>query len=547
MIIRNVKNLINNLAKKFKSSTSKHASKYKYIIITCSGVVALTITVLIIPTSSSSIKDITASKAYEVNAASTQSSSVDRYSSSVPAQRSDKLSRGATSSLDPMKGDIIKLGVKDSTVIVIQKKLMDLDYIESDEPSEEYREALKLAVQLFQRKNELKITGEVDALTYKLLISADAKKYTVSIGATGTDVEQLQTRLYELGYLPKVSSYFGTDTEAAVKEFQKKSGLYDDGNVGKNTREILYSAEAIPLSYYLGDENDEIMQYQQKLYQLGYLTTKSDGKYGNDTVVAVKRFQENNGLIADGYMGPATTELLMSDKVTENAIAIGANGEDVTKVQTLLKKLGYLKGVTGYFGSDTHDAILDFQKSNGLSADGKVGFQTIDKLLTSSSKKQTTNSVGSNSGKSSSGKSSSSKISSVGSHDSESNSVSTASPSVELFISVAKTKLGARYVFGAQGPSTFDCSGFVYWALNHAGVRQSYMTSATWHRNTRFQKITGMSNIRRGDVISYEGHVGIALGNNQMIDASSSEGQIRITSITGSYWTKNFVCAYRIF
>jgi len=41
------------------------------------------------------------------------------------------------------------------------------------------------------------------------------------------------------------------------------------------------------------------------------LTTKPDGKYGNDTVIAVKRFQENNGLIADGYMGLATTELLM--------------------------------------------------------------------------------------------------------------------------------------------------------------------------------------------------------------------------------------------
>ena len=63
-------------------------------------------------------------------------------------------------------------------------------------------------------------------------------------------------------------------------------------------------------------------RYNLSLYQLPYcisvvrdsihyLTTKPDGKYGNDTVIAVKRFQENNGLIADGYMGLATTELLM--------------------------------------------------------------------------------------------------------------------------------------------------------------------------------------------------------------------------------------------
>jgi cell wall-associated NlpC family hydrolase len=59
-----------------------------------------------------------------------------------------------------------------------------------------------------------------------------------------------------------------------------------------------------------------------------------------------------------------------------------------------------------------------------------------------------------------------------------------------------------------------------------------------------------MSDLKAGDVISFKGHVGIYLGGGKMIDASSSQGQVRITSSniqSSSYWTRNFVCGFRIF
>lgn len=533
MNIKKVKNLAVHLKQKIKKYRTDFPSKFRLIIISCTGAVVLTITVIVVSTTSFLPADKPAITA-DVKLAAPSQSTVSKYSASA-----EKVSRGVTP-LDPLKGDIIKLGTKDRIVTDIQKRLMELDYLEIDEPTEEYGEPLQFAIQLFQRKNELPITGEVDEKTYELLISQDAKEYTVSIGAEGTDVEQLQDRLYELGYIPKVTGYFGTDTDAAVKEFQKRNGLYDDGNVGQQTREALYSSNAVPLSFYLGDENSEILQYKQRLFELGYLTAKPNGKYDNDTVLAVKRFQVNNGLIEDGYIGPATKELLMSADATENALDIGDSGDDVTKVQTYLKKLGYLKGVTGYFGSDTHNAVVNFQTRNHLGQDGKVGSQTISKLLSPDAKRWTGGS-GSNSG----GGSSSGNGSSSGGNDSDGGSYS--GPSVERLISVAKSKLGSRYVYGAKGPTTFDCSGFVYWVLKNSGVRQSYMTSGGWAGNGRYKRISSMSSIRRGDIISYRGHVGIALGGNQMIDASSSQGKVRITSITSSYWTRNFICAYRIF
>lgn len=566
MNIKKIKSFTESFIQKMQKLITKHPLKLKHIVISCSGAAVLTITILYAATSSpllnGSASNInTAANTISQNSTegslytaqdtvqdASQSENATSYSNNTNNSSYSTTSRGVKSSLDPSKGDIVKLGDKDIIVTAIQKKLMELYYIELDEPTEEYSETIKGAVEKFQIKNKLESTGEVDSNTYELLFSDKAKEYTVFIGAEGIDVEHIQARLYELGYLSKVTKYFGTETEAAVKEFQKRNGLYDDGNVGAQTRETLYSPEAVPLSFYLGDENDEILKYQEKLYQLGYLTTKPDGKYGNDTVAAVKNLQESNGLIADGYIGPATKELLTSGNVTENALKIGDSGDDVSNIQKYLKKLGYLNNVTGYFGSDTHDAVLNFQKSNSLSSDGKAGPQTISKLLSLDAKRWNgTKGSSSSSNNNSGGSSSSGNSNSGSSSNNQDYPDNSGSPSVSALISIAKSKLGARYVYGAKGPSSFDCSGFVYWVLNKSGVRQSYMTSYGWSKNTKYKKITGMSSIKKGDIIVFNGHVGIALGGNQMIDASSGSGKVRITNITSSYWTRNFKCAYRIF
>ncbi len=551
---RDFKNLHKNFQIKIKNYKDKYPKKFKYFMISASGALVLTIAVVISTSLPSTKPSPSGAVDQAVNTASVYAAAdsflADEAGSSTNEAASSKaldsgsttskISRGEKGPLDPLKGDIVSLGVNNVIVTVIQQRLAELYYLEYDEPTEEYSESIEAAVKVFQRKHELEISGVMDAETYRLLMSDEAKEYTVYIGTEGTDVEQLQTRLYELGYINKITSYFGTDTEAAVKEFQKRNGLFDDGNVGKNTREKLYSSDAIPLSFYLGDENDEIRKYQQKLYELGYLTTKPDSKYGNDTVLAVKHFQDNNGIIADGYMGPATKELLMSGKAEAYCIKTGDRGDDVENIQTYLKKLKYLKTVTGYFGSDTHDAVINFQKRNGLSADGKVGSQTISKLLSGTAKTWNGSTSGGGSGSNSGGGTS-------GGNSSDSDSGYSSGSMVNKIISIAKSKLGARYVYGAKGPNTFDCSGYVYWVLNKAGIKQSYMTSYSWQSTSRYQKITNMKNIKRGDIISYRGHVGIALGNGQMIDASSTQGKVRITSINSSYWIKNFKGAYRIY
>jgi peptidoglycan hydrolase-like protein with peptidoglycan-binding domain len=428
-------------------------------------------------------------------------------------------------------------GMTGERVKVIQQRLMELGYMDYDEPTEYFGPMTKAAVELFQRRSGLTIDGYVGEETYDRLMREDALPYMVTVGDSGTDVEELQKRLVELDYMDKATGYFGDETAAAVEEFQSRNNLDVDGMIGTLTREAIYSEDAIPHSISYGEKSDAVLGYQERLYTLGYLTTEPDGTFGKDTVAAVKLFQELNGLIADGHIGPMTREILMSSDAQANALTIGMSGDTVKSVQKKLKELGYLSSADGYFGSGTEAAVRAFQKNNDLSVDGKVGRKTTAKLLSDDAVKASSDQPAATPG---------------------GGTTSTPSPSysdgasADKFVQVALSKLGSPYRTGAKGPSAFDCSGFVYWCLNQAGVRQGYMTSKTWRSVTKYQKITDIDDCKKGDVLVFKmsstrGHVGIVIDGTYMVDASSGQGEVVRREYKTAYWRDVFYCAYRIF
>lgn len=429
----------------------------------------------------------------------------------------------------------LKKGMDSDEVMALQQRLMDLGYMERDMPTSHFGSVTEYSLELFQRKHGLQIDGIYGEGTKALLFSDDAKKYTVSIGISGTDVQEIQLRLKSLDYLKKVTDYFGDETEAAVKEFQSRNGLEADGCVGAQTREVLFSNDAKAFFYSIGTSGEEILKLQKRLFELGYLTTEPDGTFGKDTENAIKRFQAKSGFIDDGYAGPETRGLLFSSAAEKNALGMGDSGSDVLNVQQRLIALKYLKDkADGYYGSNTEGAVKAFQKRNGLTSDGKVGAKTLSVLLSDDAKKASSSSAGSSSG------------GSGGSGGSSDNGGSSRDKSVDGLIKVAKSKLGAKYVRGAKGPNSFDCSGFVYWCLNQIGVKQGYMTSGGWASTKKYPIVEKMSDIKAGDIISFKGHVGIALGGGKMIDAAPSDGGVRIGNLSHSYWKENFIRAYRV-
>lgn len=430
-------------------------------------------------------------------------------------------------------------GMTGERVKAIQERLMELGYMDYDEPTEYFGPITEQAVEVFQRRHGLGITGAVDDVTYGRLMRGDALPYMVTVGDEGIDVEELQKRLVELDYMDKATGYFGDETKAAVENFQNRNHLDVDGMIGMDTREALYSEEVIPHFLSYGEKGEDVLKYQKRLFSLGYLTTEPDGTFGKDTVAAVKLFQDLNGLIADGHIGPTTRETLMSSGAQANALTIGMSGDTVKSMQKKLKALGYLSSADGYYGSGTEAAVRAFQKNNGLSVDGKVGRKTMAQLLSDNAVKASPNQPAATPG----GGSGSGSPSSPG---------NTGGATADRFVEIALSKLGRPYRTGAKGPDSFDCSGFVYWCLNQAGVKQGYMTSKTWRSVTKYQRINDIDDCKKGDVLvfrmsSSKGHVGIVINGTEMVDASSGNGEVVRRSYKTEYWRKYFYCAYRIF
>ena len=140
---------------------------------------------------------------------------------------------------------------------------------------------------------------------------------------------------------------------------------------------------------------------------------------------------------------------------------------------------------------------------------------------------------------------------STGSSNSSSSSSSTSS-SVNAVLNLAAKQLGKPYVWGAQGPSSFDCSGLTYYVYkNAAGVTLPRVSSD----QSRYGTTVSKSNLKAGDLVFFDtsgpnngavSHVGIYVGNGQMIHASSSSSKIVQVSIETSYWKNAYVTAKRV-
>lgn len=310
---------------------------------------------------------------------------------------------------------------------------------------------------------------------------------TLEPGCNNPRIAEVQLRLMELGYMEKdePTTYYGYGTEYALQLFQRKHALQVDGLLGEKTMAALFSDEAQPYTVKLGDRGTDVKSIQEQLIALKYLKTGSTGYFGTDTEAAVKSFQQRNGLTVDSCVGSRTLEALYSDDAKPARIVSGST-----------KKISKTENKNG-----KTDAKTD-QKDNNL--DTRIDEGEVPPPPDTAS--------------------------------------------ADALVEYAKNFLGTKYVRGGKSPKGFDCSGFVYYCLNQVGYNIKYMTSAGWAQSD-LPKVTSMADLQKGDIICFKGHVGIYMGDGNMIDASSSFGGIRIAKniLSSSYWKKTFICGRRVF
>jgi peptidoglycan DL-endopeptidase LytE len=110
----------------------------------------------------------------------------------------------------------------------------------------------------------------------------------------------------------------------------------------------------------------------------------------------------------------------------------------------------------------------------------------------------------------------------------------------DQLISLAKAQLGKPYVWGGSTTSGFDCSGFIYYAFNKAGVKVTRTSSEGYYSRSFY-----VTKPVVGDLVFFENtykkgisHLGIYVGDNKFIHAG--DNGVEITSLDNSYWKSKF-------
>lgn len=355
-----------------------------------------------------------------------------------------------------------RLGDSADEIAVIQTALTELDLYYTDITGR-FGQRTERAVRLFQKKVGLPQTGVADERTLELLYlrtsvdapavvqggGTSASSGTISAGQTlregssGAAVRTLQERLKALDYYSgNVTGHYGSLTKEAVRRYQHANGLTADGIAGPRTLASLSDAGTGGASsasggagtsqpdaggstelLTLNSTGEAVRTLQLNLRTLEYYDGTVTGRYGRLTKEAVRLFQRDHELTADGVAGPRTlaaiqgalagaeegrtpapavtqtpapgttpaptatpapqtgTSLPLSsvEKLnTEVFLRRTSRSGHVTRLQKALKALGFFtESATGYFGSATEEAVVAYQKARGLTADGVAGRATL--------------------------------------------------------------------------------------------------------------------------------------------------------------------------
>ena len=259
------------------------------------------------------------------------------------------------------------------------------------------------------------------------------------VGDSGNNVKIIQTELNRIAQnypaIPKISEengIFGNQTRDAVLKFQEIFGLTPTGEVDKATwyrikqyysgvkglgellgEGISISEAQIPFSTQLreGAQGIGVKTIQYYLNILAYFNPNLsalplDGIYGPETTNAVRIFQQYYGLPVTGVMNTATWNVL--NRIYSETVEFlpqgysgdfaklypgyllteGMSGENVRDLQTYLALIGQNYDaipaipVTGYFGTQTREAVTAFQNAFGLTPNGAVGAVTWNTIAT---------------------------------------------------------------------------------------------------------------------------------------------------------------------
>ena len=342
-------------------------------------------------------------------------------------------------------------------------------------------------------------------------------------------------------------------------------------------------SDVVVLSVYttlrLGDDNASVMTLQQRLTDLGYLDSDEPGSVYNESIAsAVVLFQRACNMNQTGIADSATQTSLFAEKAQTYRIKRSDIGTDVLRLQQRLAELGYYTDrINGYFGPNTEQAVMQFQAINDLAVTGELDYgawsilysedalpvpvlptdtptpkPTARRTGSGSTAKTTKKAAGKSTSKATAKAASGGKGNDATPKPQVTKAPSSAKKTYSSVVAAAQDQLGKPYVWSAEGPDSFDCSGLVYYCLKQSGHSVSRRSAKGFSQTGSWTLISSMSELRAGDLVFFKSdskdsvnHTGICISNSVMIHASSSKGQVVRSNLHQAYWERNFVCGRR--
>ena len=122
----------------------------------------------------------------------------------------------------------------------------------------------------------------------------------------------------------------------------------------------------------------------------------------------------------------------------------------------------------------------------------------------------------------------------------------------EKVVSLAKSLLGKPYVWGAEGPNSFDCSGYVQYVFKQSvGISVPRVSK----EQSKYGQFVNRSDLQVGDIVCFDtedgnngnvSHSGLYIGNGEFIHASSAKGKVIISNMSSGFYNNAYVNARRV-
>ncbi|WP_026771273.1 NlpC/P60 family protein [Sediminibacillus sp. JSM 1682029] len=353
-------------------------------------------------------------------------------------------------------------------------------------------------------------------------------------------------------------------TEASVQHVVKHSMSY--GFV--LTQPFAFYVDAYPVlenemikesnTLYYGQHNQSVKILQHKLSNLSFFSQPIDGDFGIYTEYALKKFQKEYDLMVSGRADKQTVEKLIVEERNEQlaplreidaALYPGETGKDIKKIQNALHYFGYYEmEVDGIFGPMTAQALLAFQKDNGVAPKERIDKTTIDAFF--AKEKETAKEVLPAHAKPEPEQTAHSATERKDTAEQKETIPKPAKkPSVAAepaaVIQTAKQLVGSPYAWGGTSPDGFDCSGLIQYIYQTYGIKLPRTVNELWN----VSKPVDSPSV--GDFVFFQtykqgpSHMGIYVGDNQFIHAGESRG-VEISDMDNPYWNPRYLGAKRI-